>query len=132
MRLALVGALHLVRGCRAQRRVKGDVVCFFSGRAGLNVPPVLAIGTGTAAATPYFARQAVQRRIEIARDELLTRLDFLAAFPPVGVLRLLEYILLSGLRCCFTYVGVRLTGRLGQRLTFFSGSASSPRTSDST
>jgi hypothetical protein len=130
--LTLVGALNLVKGGGAQRRVKGDVVCSVPGGARLNVAPVLAVGARAAAAAVDLARQPVERRIQIARNEFLIRLDFLAAFPPVRLLRLLEYILLSSLRRCVACVRVRLTGRLGQRLAFFSGSASSPRTSDST
>lgn len=88
---------------------------------------MLAVGAGAAAAAPDAARQPIQGRIEPARGEFIPRLDLLATFPPVRVLRL-EYILRGRFGGWLANVVFGLTA-VGQPLAFFLVSDISPEAS---
>lgn len=125
-------ALKLVWRGGAQRRIKGDIVAARPGGARLDIAAMLAFGAGAAAAAMKAPCQAVERRIEAARGELLAGLDLFATVPPVGVLRIIEDILRRGGRFGVGCFGVGLTGLIGQPLTFFSASAAASSAADGT
>jgi hypothetical protein len=86
-----------MRGCRAQRRIKGNIVGLFFGGARLDVSATLAVGAGAGVAPGLTARQPVKRRIQAARNvEFIPRLHLLATFPPARVC-ILKHILRAGL-----------------------------------
>lgn len=88
----------------AQRGIKGQIGDFASGQAGLDVAAALALGPGLGAAAGFVARQLVELGIQTAGVELLSGADFLPAFPPVALLRLVRDRLGAGF-CLLLYVG---------------------------
>jgi hypothetical protein len=69
--------------------IKGNIAGVAVGRAGLDVPPALAVGAGAATAPPLPPRQAIKGGVDAARElEFGCRFDLLAAFPPLCILAL--------------------------------------------
>lgn len=115
-------ALKLVGRGGAQRGVEGDVVAALARGSRLNVTAMLAFGARAAASALDAACQPVERRVQAAWGEFVSRFNAFAAVPPMGVLRLVKDILRRGRRFRVADVGVGLTGGIGQPLTFFSAS----------
>ncbi len=84
--LTLFGAAGLVRGCRADGGIEGDVGRAV-GRAGFDVASAPPFGDGFGAPPGFLAGQFIQRGIEFARGKGFAGFDLLPALPPVGVLR---------------------------------------------
>lgn len=77
----------LLKGGRgAQGGVEGDVGGAVGG-AGFDVASPVALGDGFRAASGPVAGEFVQRGIQPARRKGFPRFNFLAALPPIGVLR---------------------------------------------
>ena len=115
-------AFLLVRRGGAQRGVKGDVVSAAVGGPRLDVAATLALGFGARATPGALARQAVERRIQLARCELGLAFDLLAALPPIGILLVKD--VLRG-RFCLTEVRQLFIAAIAQGLAFFLAACSS-------
>lgn len=89
----LGGALDLQRRGGAQCGVKGEVIGFAAGRAGLNVAPALTVGACPGAPAALFAGEFVEGGIQLARIKFFAGTDLLPALPPIpflGIGRLLR------------------------------------------
>jgi len=76
----------LSRSGSAQRGIESDVVRFAVSRPRVDVAAPLALSAGARAAAALLARQPVERRIQPARRKRLANFDFLAPFPPLGIM----------------------------------------------
>jgi hypothetical protein len=81
---ALLPPLELVRGGGANGGVEGDVIGLAGGRARPDVAAALAVRARLGAAPAQAAGQTVERALDPAGSEDLTRSDLLPALPPMG------------------------------------------------
>jgi hypothetical protein len=89
-------SLLLVRGGGPDCGVKGNVARLTVSRAGLDVTPAFALGARLAAPAALTPGELVKLGVQPPRDlKLFSRLNFLTAFPPPGIL-ILKNLLLGG------------------------------------